>query len=120
MERVVFIWRILNETGFSLLQTMVAYSIVMIITLSIVPGIYTLKKENKLLDFKISIINSLHDHLIEELTNDYLVIMKKEIVIDKVPVEIKYKDEANFLRVCAEWTSIKNVNETRCLYGKRI
>lgn len=115
LAREGFILYLFNEKGFSLVQTLISFTIVILLVTTIVPSIVHIKKEQNILKQRLSSAHHLHDILIEEINS--------KNTDDKVgnSQSIKYKIvyQDSLVEVCGSWTNIKTVQENRCYYGKK-
>ena len=103
------------EKGVSLIQTLIAFTIVILLVTSIIPSIIIVKKHQDVLKQRLTAANKLHDILIKEISTNDSVNQTGEN--DLFQFKIFYKKE--LIEVCGTWTNIKNERENRCYYGKK-
>lgn len=104
-----------KEKGVSLIQTLIAFTIVILLVTSIVPSIITVKKHQAIIKQKLTAAYKLHDILIEEINSHDSVNQTGENNLFQF--KIVYKKE--LIEVCGTWTNINNERENRCYYGKK-
>lgn len=98
-----------------MIQTLIAFTIIMMLVMTITPSIVIIKKEQNVLNQRLKNSHYLHDILIEELNKN-----TSQIKNDKdtdLNYTIKYQDE--LIKVCGTWVNIKEKQENRCYYGKK-
>lgn len=98
-----------------MIQTLIAFTIVILLVMTIMPSIVVIKKEQDILKQRLKNSYHLHDILIEELNEK----TSKNKVKKNINLEyrIVYQDE--LIKVCGTWTNIKEKQENRCYYGKK-
>ncbi|WP_175631899.1 competence type IV pilus minor pilin ComGE [Virgibacillus siamensis] len=107
-----------NSKGFSLIETLVALSILLAVITAIIPIKTRIMMERDVLDQKRAVLNTLHEEL-----QDYLwsgASMQNQsytINVDGSPVRIHFTTENSYLKGCAEWKNVKNKQDESCLYG---
>lgn len=107
-----------NNKGFSLIETLVALSILVTVISTFIPIKSIIMVERDVLHQKQQVINSLHEELQTILVHsDTIPIASYTIHVDKTPVTIRFTEEKSLLKGCAEWKNAKNKQEQSCLYG---
>ncbi|MFD1038475.1 hypothetical protein ACFQ3N_08705 [Virgibacillus byunsanensis] len=108
----------LNNNGFSLIESLVANSIMMMIILTIVPIISLLNSESVALSNQREFVLFLHDELQpyihnsnESLPSSYTVKLNSSLVT------FSFSSENEFIKGCAEWNNVKNQTKKHCIYG---
>lgn len=108
----------LNNKGFSLIETIASFSILMMIMLTLIPIVYQLKAEEAALSIRRDIPSVLHDELQKYLwENNFSLPIEKNKTLDGTLITFRYKMEGELLEGCASWNNAKQKNETFCLYG---
>ncbi|GGK03240.1 hypothetical protein GCM10007063_26810 [Lentibacillus kapialis] len=107
-----------NSNGFSLIESLVAASLLMMVITTVIPLTSLLLHERETLQQKQNISGELHHQLQtflrEEQTNLPHRLLK---TIDGTEAEFRFIAESNLVKGCATW---KNANEREsqfCLYG---
>lgn len=98
-----------------MIQTLIAFTIVMILVMTITPNIVIIKKEQNVLNQRLKNSYYLHDILIEELNKN--ISKSKNDNYTNLNYTIKYQEE--LIKVCGTWINIKEKQENRCYYGKK-
>lgn len=98
-----------------MIQTLIAFTIVIILVMTITPSIVIIKKEQNVLNQRLKNSYYLHDILIEELNKN--TSKSKNDNYTNLNYTIRYQDE--LIKVCGTWINIKEKQENRCYYGKR-
>lgn len=98
-----------------MIQTLIAFTIVILLVMTITPSIVIIKKEQNILKQRLKNSHHLHDILIEELNEKRSKNKAKKNI--NFGYTILYQD--NLIKVCGTWINIKEVQENRCYYGKK-
>ncbi|GAA0602519.1 hypothetical protein GCM10009001_19340 [Virgibacillus siamensis] len=107
-----------NTKGFSLIETLVALSILVTVITTFIPIKTTIMLHRDILHQKQEILNSLHEELQFSLQNNVSDPIKPYTVhVDNTPVAIHFTVEESLLKGCAEWKNVKNKQQQSCLYG---
>lgn len=112
---MVFILFLHNEKGYSLIQTIISFTIVVLLVTTIVPSIIQIKKEQDVLKQQLSSSYKLHDLLIKEINSKSTI--NKTGTIHSINYKVVYHDKV--IEVCGNWINIKDIEENRCYYGKK-
>src|SRR5699024_6478749 len=113
--KVVFILYLLNNKGTSMIQTLIAFTIIIMLVMTITPSVVIIKKEQNVLKQRFKNMHLLHDILIKELNEE---VSDNKISKDlNLKYTINYQDE--MVQVCGNWSNIKNIREYMCYYGKK-
>lgn len=106
-----------NNDGFTLLESIVAMTIIFSLMLTILPIHSTLQLERALNKEKRDITYHLHDELLYalEATNQ----LKSNYIIETVftNLQIEFTETKNTLKACATWIDLKERDQEVCLYG---
>ncbi|WP_174613796.1 competence type IV pilus minor pilin ComGE [Virgibacillus ihumii] len=107
-----------NNKGFSLIETLVALSILVTVITTFIPIKSTIMLHRDILHQKQEVLNSLHEELQIMLMNgDTIPIAAYTINVGRTPVSIGFTVENSLLKGCAEWKNAKNKQQRSCLYG---
>lgn len=115
MVRVVFILFLHNEKGYSLIQTIISFTIVVLLVTTIVPSIIHIKIEQSVLKQQLSSSYKLHDLLVKEINSKSTI--NKTGKINAINYKIVYRDKV--IEICGNWINVKDKEENRCYYGKK-
>lgn len=105
-----------NIKGFTLIESLVAMSIVMMLVVTIVPIDILIKQERKTLQDKRAIVLTLHDYL-QQMTWENDMLYDEQQIINGVTVYFDYSLENQLIKGCASWDNVKQRKEKYCLYG---
>ena len=105
-----------SNKGFTLIEVLVAMSIIMMLVATIVPIDLLLKQEKKILQDRRIISFYLHDEL-QEVVLGKAKLKHEQVMVRNSPVSIEFKAEAEWVKGCARWTNAKQKEESVCLYG---
>lgn len=105
-----------NSRGFTFAETVVAFSIMMIIALTLYPALIEIRLEQKELSLKRYAIATLHDQflLLSEAPSPYPHIISDS---NDYGINFFFKKENQFIKGCAAWTSIEQKKKEVCLYA---
>jgi prepilin-type N-terminal cleavage/methylation domain-containing protein len=107
-----------KNNGFTLIEVMVAASILLTFISLLIPAVSLLKTEKQILSDRRMVTFELHDQLqpfIWQTTR--LKRDKYSIKVNTLPVEITISTEKEYLKGCAYWKNAKQRQEKICLYG---
>lgn len=107
-----------NNNGFTLIEVLVATSIILMLVATIVPVSTLVQVEKKILFDRRIILLALHDDLQETIWGDRKIENKQQNINHHI-VEIYYSVDNKLIKGCASWENEKKKEETVCLYGYR-
>lgn len=111
----MYLPRLKGEEGISLIQTLIAFTTVILLVTTIVPSIITVKKHQVVIKQRLTASNKLHDLLIKEISTNGSVNRTSET--ESLQYKIVYNQD--LIEICGTWKNIKNERENRCYYGKK-
>lgn len=109
---------LLNNKGFTLVEVLIAFSLIIFIAMTFIPVTTLIEKESRSLSNMRVFSNILHDELQEYIW------LKKELPIEaytrkvngkKIILNFLYEEE--LIKGCVSWENNKNKKEIHCLYG---
>ena len=107
-----------NNKGFTLIEVLIAFSIIVLLVTTFLPIGLLIKKESIVLSERRKVSSMLHDelqhYLFEDAIESSVSYFKKNI---NRQVEFRFIREAELIKGCAIWESIKEKEERFCLYG---
>lgn len=108
-----------NRNGFSLIEVLIASSIVFTTIATFMPIISTLDTEQKVLSDRRKLAYLLHDELQEFIWNSdmKLPVTFTQTIDSSMEVQFEFLLENEFIKGCVEWNNAKNTNEQLCIYG---
>lgn len=106
-----------KNNGFSFIEVLVAFSIVMMLVLTILPMISLIRQEEAILSDRRYISNRLHDDLQSVIWNTDPVPSTYSEIIRSNDVRFTFTKEQQFIKGCGYWKNIKKRAEKVCLYG---
>ncbi|RYG74687.1 type II secretion system protein [Lentibacillus lipolyticus] len=105
-----------NNKGFTLIETIVAASLLMVIITTLIPAANLLMSERKAMEQKYTIVNELHSKLQSSLWNNrHPSNFVKEI--DGTKATFSFATERDLLKGCVTWTNAQKREDEFCLYG---
>ncbi len=106
-----------KQQGFILTELLASFSILMMISFTLVPIILQLSIEQNILFQKRDIQSFLHDELqifsANSISNQNV---KKERIYNNEEVTLIFRKEGPLWKGCAIWDNVKNQSEEVCLY----
>ncbi|WP_182199562.1 type II secretion system protein [Paraliobacillus salinarum] len=105
-----------QQKGFVLTEVIIAFSLIIILSTSVIPIFYQIGIEQKNLYDKREIQSHLHDQLIINASNDSTANIYKTIKVKQTEVRITLSFEEPLWKGCANWIDAKNKNEEICLF----
>lgn len=108
-----------NSNGFSLIEVLVAFSIIFTITTTIIPLISLLNQEEEVLSQRMHHTNRLHDELQTYLWGETkrLPPARYSKTDDSGTASYQFSTENHLVKGCVEWENAKEKKEKFCLYG---
>ncbi|WP_327605832.1 prepilin-type N-terminal cleavage/methylation domain-containing protein [Virgibacillus tibetensis] len=109
---------LLKNSGFTLIEVLIASSLLMMIVTTIVPLLSLLSYERTILGERRAVSYQLHDELQDYIWGENETIPFSSIeTIDEKEVLFEFKMENEFVKGCAKWENVKKFNEKICLYA---
>lgn len=105
-----------QQNGFVLTEVIVAFSLIIILSTTIIPIFYQIGTEQKNLYNKREIQSHLHDQLIINANIDSTANIYKTINVKQTKVRITLSFEEPLWKGCANWIDAKQKNEEICLF----
>ncbi|WP_053219216.1 type II secretion system protein [Virgibacillus senegalensis] len=109
-----------NCKGFSTLEAMAAFSIFLMVSVTILPSIYFIKIEDHTLTLKRQVLSQLHEDLLEMSYGDQLENPEQKnyhVIIKGRKIDFHFVKETNLIEGCAKWKNAKKEIDEVCLYG---
>jgi len=107
-----------NKSGFIFLETLIAFTIVLISVSLILPTTVFIATERQKLSDRQMIITKLHDiiqpYIYQEQLNDPKTLTEH---INGKAVQLTMSLEGKYIKGCAKWTDVKKKPQTFCLYA---
>lgn len=111
---------LLKNNGFTLVEVIVASSILMVVITTIMPIISLITEHQRLLSDRRTFSYQLHDELQPYVhQQDTSLPSNYSKTIHNKKVAFQFRKENELIKGCAEWKNVKNNNEIICLYGYR-
>lgn len=105
-----------NSTAFSLIEVLVANSIILVLLATFLPIYITISFERAVLKDRISITSDLHDELQRKIWLD-ANLEQIDKTVNKEEVQFVFTKEHAFIKGCANWKNKQGREEVICLYG---
>lgn len=105
--------------GFTLIEVLVAMSIIFVLVATIIPIDIVLKQGRKTLQDKREITLHLHDTLLHYISTSELINVSTTETINGTFVTIHFTEENEYIKGCATWENARDKHEQICLYGLR-
>ena len=106
-----------NHKGFTLLEVLVATTIIFMLITTLIPLTTLLTKERKLASENLILANMLHDELQPFLWNNKSAPKQFQKKVNSKKVIFSFTREDDFIKGCVKWTNVKNKGDSICLYG---
>lgn len=107
-----------KNRGFTLVEVLVAFSILMVIFTTFIPINSILQKNTVVLSERRIISSKLHDELQVVLWDKKIESMQSFTqLVQGRPVKFKFTVENELIKGCAEWENVKHDKERLCLFG---
>ncbi|WP_165767881.1 type II secretion system protein [Virgibacillus indicus] len=107
-----------NNKGFTLIEVLIALSVLLSAVSVIIPTITLLHQEKHVLSDRRAIAFHLHDEMqpfLWEGTNSSSALFYEKI--QNKQVTFQFLTENEYIKGCASWKNVKEIKETYCLYG---
>lgn len=109
-----------NNRGFTLIEVLVAFSLIMMLVTTFIPISSIIEKHTSILSDRRVISSKLHDELQKQLWEKKSLSSESVIIkVNKKAVTFFFTNENELIKGCAKWENVKNQNEKFCLYGSR-
>lgn len=109
---------LLKSNGFTLIEVLIATSLLMFVITTFVPMFSLLNNERVILHDRSTIASQLHDELQYFLWKDPLVIPAHFIKTKQhKKVSFDFTKKNDLIKGCANWKNVKRSQEQICLYG---
>ncbi|MBY7143381.1 type II secretion system protein [Virgibacillus sp. NKC19-3] len=110
----------LKNNGFTLVEVLVASSVLMMVITTVVPILSLISEHQALLSDRRMFSYHLHDALQPYLyQQDTALPTNYNETIHNKTVAFEFQDENELVKGCAKWQNVKNSKEVICLYGYR-
>lgn len=107
-----------NSNGFSLIETLVALSILVTVISIFIPIQSKIMIERDVLNQNQVVSNVLHEELQKTLWSNQLIPEDSYIInVDGSPITINFTLDKSLLKGCAKWENAKKMQQQSCLYG---
>ncbi|WP_430785288.1 type II secretion system protein [Virgibacillus flavescens] len=107
-----------NNNGFSLIEVLVAFGIVIMLIVTVFPITIQITKEQRKLSEQITFTEILYGELQQHIKNSDLVI---PIDYNKTMLNhdlyFHFEQENGLLKGCVNWRNVKQKQEKSCLFG---
>ncbi|HEX6594440.1 MAG TPA: prepilin-type N-terminal cleavage/methylation domain-containing protein [Bacillota bacterium] len=109
----------LSNKGFTLIEVLIASTVVFVIITTIVPIVMLIEYERNVLRTRLTYTHLLHDELQpylwetdQKLPHTYT----KKIQLNEVTFH--FSKNNHLVKGCVQWQNVKQTNEKMCLYGR--
>lgn len=106
-----------NNKGFTIVEVLVAASMILTLMTVVIPISVLLEKERTVLSDRRTFMNQLHDELQPYLWNDLTLPVSYSAFIDQTEVKFDFMKEKHVIKGCATWENARRKREKICLYG---
>lgn len=108
----------LNNKGFSLIETLVASSVIFILIATIVPITSLLNNEREILIERRLAASKLHDEFQPIIWNNHGNLpLSYKSTINSMSVLFSFTFENDLIKGCVKWKNAKDQPDSICLYG---
>ena len=108
---------LLNSRGFTLVEVILASSMIMVIIMTIVPMGSLLEREKAVLSERRILSLKLHDELQPFLWNDQPLPARYSSKFNLIDVHFRFTFDGDYVKGCVSWKNARGKSETICLYG---
>ncbi len=106
-----------KDNGFTLVEVIIASSILFTFIIVLAPAISILHVEQKILSDRLEIAYELHDQLQPSIWEKKSPIKLYDLQVNKRTVTIEILEEKEYVKGCAYWNNAKQTNEELCFYA---
>ncbi|WP_176330238.1 type II secretion system protein [Oceanobacillus rekensis] len=108
-----------KDNGFTLIEVLVAASILFMTVSTFLPIILILDAEQKVLSDRRHLTHMLHDELQYFIWNPSTEKLPSQFTetVHTIPAKFEFSIEKQLIKGCVEWNNAKNRKEEICLYG---
>lgn len=110
---------LLNNRGFTLVEVIVASSMLVMIMMTILPISSLIEREKAVLSERRILSSKLHDELQPFLWNDQPLPARYSSKFNLIDVYFRFTFDGDYVKGCASWENARGKSETICLYGYR-
>ena len=107
---------LLNSKGFTLVEVILASSMIMVIIMTIVPMGSLLEREKAVLSERRILSLKLHDELQPFLWNDQPLPARYSSKFNFIDVHFHFTFDGDYVKGCVSWKNARGKSETICLY----
>ncbi|WP_028783200.1 type II secretion system protein [Thalassobacillus devorans] len=108
----------MKYNGFTLLEVIVAFGLLLTLMLSTIPIIMKVNLEEAILTDRRKVTSILHDELIKKV-NDPGVGLLSYSINDFTMINVDFDIKEGLIKACADWANKQNHTEKVCLNGYR-
>lgn len=109
---------LLNNKGFTFIETLIAFSITIIAITTIIPIASLLTYEREVLHDRRMITSTFHDHMQTFILDKHQTLPQTFLeTIHHHKVIYKYTEENKWIKGCVLWENVQKRQEELCLYG---
>jgi len=108
-----------NNKGFTLIEVLIAFSIVVVVTTTVIPMTTLLSYEREILHDRLKISLVLQEHLqsIIREDNDQTPPVTYEETIQTKRVQFNFSQKNKLIKGCVTWKNVQERTEKICLHG---
>lgn len=106
-----------NSEGFSLIEVLIAKSILLILLATFIPIYTTITFERAVLKNRVAITSALHDDLQPIIWNQANRSSNTKHIGTQQSVSFVFEEEQQYVKGCASWVNLQEREEVVCLYG---
>lgn len=106
----------LKYNGFTLIETLMAVTVLFLSLLLIVPSFVLVQQERKMLYTEIDMIDSLRSELNDPNSQDMQLPYEMSITLSGNDAHFHFTKDGNFKKGCAKWETNQSKEKTFCLY----
>lgn len=106
-----------NRNGFSLIEVLVAQSILFLLLATFIPIYTIITFEQTVLKNRIAITSALHDELQWNIWNNGSMDRSTREIGTQTSVSFIFTKEQKYIKGCASWVNVQEREEVVCLYG---
>jgi len=104
--------------GFSMIELLIAKSIIFILLATFIPIYTTISYERAVLSDRIAVTSTLHDELQLKVWQEGIQSNTKITrMVNNEVINITFSKEKRFIKGCAKWNNKQGREEVHCLYG---